>query len=875
MDGQQIDVKFGAQTAQLTQGINDVKAQLETLNAKVESISAGFAEGAKKIAEMFAVDKMMQFMEGAARLGDEVLKLSQLLGNTVEETSKLVNMFKVVGVSAESAGHTMAMFQRNMALGVENPASRQAQALKNLGVNLDEVKGKLDDGQALLEIMREAYQRLGNDANKTANFQAVFGLAFASNLPYLIKTTEEIEKLNSAIEKTGANMSTGMAQQFNETGDTLHLFHLALQGLGLTIASFIGPAFDYIIKKLTEATEWFTRNLRESSLLNSTFKIFIVTLDSLLAGLGALVLILQLLYETCAAVWNSIKAILETAVTFVWKLIKGDIEGAWNALKDGQKAVADEFKKRWGAMKQDATDFAADMHHLFANLQGGNLALPGEKYGPPAPKPKADPLKVGGHHAKGETTNYMQEWKQALQEQEVANNDFFKSAKATELAYWSEKRQWTRENEAKLIAELVASGMTQVQAKKRIKQLEFELDREVFMLKKEQANRQLGEYKAELDYQLSELKTQLQDKTISETEWYHRSIAINEQWLAKLRDIGMQDSAQYKEALKRKETIEREHFKNSQAEWASVFNWIDQRFTTMLQGVLMGTQTWQKALQNLFANMATSFIAEVAKMMLKWAAFQAMKAMGFGGIAKAIGNPLDALGGALGTMFGGAGRGSATPAGGAAGGVASAATNKALGALTSALGLNTTATGGNTDGILGWIEKQLVALAEMAGLTAATAANTVTTAVDTGVTEATSVPTMIESIAAMGTLTAATLMDAAAELTPLATGAWNLPGDMPAMLHKGEMVVPAVHAEALREGKGLNWGSSRSSSSGASSSSGGGGGGGDTHIYINAVDARSIQNLLRSNAPAVTGAIVHQIRNGDRTLTTAVRGNNK
>jgi hypothetical protein len=85
-------------------------------------------------------------------------------------------------------------------------------------------------------------------------------------------------------------------------------------------------------------------------------------------------------------------------------------------------------------------------------------------------------------------------------------------------------------------------------------------------------------------------------------------------------------------------------------------------------------------------------------------------------------------------------------------------------------------------------------------------------------------------------------------LTSLDVGAWELPGDMPAMLHKGEMVVPQNFAAGLRAHGGV-------------------GDGGDTvfnnHYYptINMRDPTSLKQLLQG-----TGAeLAHTIARGYRT----------
>jgi hypothetical protein len=66
----------------------------------------------------------------------------------------------------------------------------------------------------------------------------------------------------------------------------------------------------------------------------------------------------------------------------------------------------------------------------------------------------------------------------------------------------------------------------------------------------------------------------------------------------------------------------------------------------------------------------------------------------------------------------------------------------------------------------------------------------------------------------------------------LDVGAWNVPRDMTANIHKGETVVPTNFAEGMRQSGGF----------------GGAGGGGDTHLHMNisAIDGASVANLVHS-----------------------------
>lgn len=87
-----------------------------------------------------------------------------------------------------------------------------------------------------------------------------------------------------------------------------------------------------------------------------------------------------------------------------------------------------------------------------------------------------------------------------------------------------------------------------------------------------------------------------------------------------------------------------------------------------------------------------------------------------------------------------------------------------------------------------------------------------------------------------------------APMASFAQGAWELPGDMVAQVHKGETILPAPFAEDFRNNGG----------------SLGGGSGGITNINIQALDGHSVRQLFMDNGHHLADAIKEQAR-GFRT----------
>jgi len=100
--------------------------------------------------------------------------------------------------------------------------------------------------------------------------------------------------------------------------------------------------------------------------------------------------------------------------------------------------------------------------------------------------------------------------------------------------------------------------------------------------------------------------------------------------------------------------------------------------------------------------------------------------------------------------------------------------------------------------------------------------------------------------------TEATVMAFQGLVPALAVGAWDLPHDTLAQLHKGEMVVPATFASGLRA----------AASGGGDGGMGGGGGDTNVHFHVSALDGASVAAFIRSNGRAIAQVVAgHQSRN--------------
>jgi len=952
-DDNEMQAKITADNEDLKQKAKESAEAIKQMAAQMKEVEKNLDSLREKIVEAFSFAAIVEFTEHFAKLGDQALEMAAQLGTTVEAVTELQTAYKIMGIEGGLSARQLIVLQRDLSLAATNSSSVQAKALSNLGVNMDEVKSKLNDGKALLEIMRKAWQDNADGANKLANFQRIFGLSLAQNIPYLLKTDEEVAKVNETAKEMGTIFGERTAKAMSDSGEKLNTFWTSTRGLGESIFMVLKPALDLFFTTLTDIVLWlrsgseaianFINYSPDVVNLSSAFTTLwqqIVKFDQTMVELmgtfdaGALLNFTGFLADVSTMARDTAKEIawitaavkdlgawltrvkeeskenklFETSsekkeiddLTTKIELLKGQRELAAQAdlithkntaaeiekvIKESQdrieilsklhvdrleairKKQLDDEKKAWD-------DYGQYVLGILDSIEAANTANHHPKEKPEGKKDdgKRQPpgITTGGGGKHHPAPEFMKEWKEALQQQQIDNNDFFDKAKQTEQAYWESKLAFVQSNLKQITAQYIASGQTQEQAARSVRDLQFGLESQIFELKKANANKAIEEAKKALDRDLANFKEQLDAKQISESEWYEKSRAAHATYSAFLESQGAKDTEKWKDELRQRDKLDADHLKNASKVWVDAFNYIDQQINTMLNGVLQGTQTWEKAMQNFFKNMAISFITQIAQMTIKWLAFKALMTLSGGTVN--IGNPFNALSGigsAIGGLVGGGGAG-----GGAAGGGASSSEKQlttAVNAGTAATKTLATATGNNTIGTIantGGILQQIVGavqwIAGMLGLTTTTTAQ-----VGTNISlEASNIALAAEMVGLQFAIEALTIV-MATKPPGLATGAWSIPNDMHAIVHKGEMIIPAAHAEALRSGAGLNYGSNGSSGPSTPVGGGGGGGGGTIAVTINAMDSRSLQTFLQANPQSLARAMGVIGRNGSTQVATA------
>ena len=300
----------------------------------------------------------------------------------------------------------------------------------------------------------------------------------------------------------------------------------------------------------------------------------------------------------------------------------------------------------------------------------------------------------------------------------------------------------------------------------------------------------------------------------------------------------------------------------SEREWTSAFSSIGQSGERAMTGLIMETTTYRKAEMQVASSVIESAISMGSKVVESWAATElAKKFLTDSGVKQRV--EAEQAGGTTGLsviLARWVGLEEAKSTETTVGAAHRAATDSGGGFLSSIgsmvagwFGMETTKTAATTAGSAARTSVQTAA--DAAALTAALTAN-VAVAMSYAAVGAAAAGSSVAAIPLVGWAMAPGVaaetygtLSGFAAMASLDVGTTNVPADMVAQIHQGEMVVPAFESSMIRSGQ-------------ASLGGGGsdGGGGGDTHVHFNvsAMDGASVQSFFRSNASSIAQIVQAQ-----------------
>lgn len=220
-------------------GVGVLNNQLASLKALLPALSIGAA-----------VIGFQQLTKATLDLGDQLFKLSQRTGISVEELSELAHAGNLADVPVEALSIGLKKLAVNMADAARDTGDAK-DAFKALGISVTNADGSLKSSNQVMLEVADRFAAMEDGAGKTALAVKIFGRAGDQMIPLLNQGSAGLRENAEEARKLGIVWSTDLARKAEELNDNLTRLKQAFIGMareGIIDAAI--PALNEFIESL-------------------------------------------------------------------------------------------------------------------------------------------------------------------------------------------------------------------------------------------------------------------------------------------------------------------------------------------------------------------------------------------------------------------------------------------------------------------------------------------------------------------------------------------------------------------------------------------------------------------------------------------------
>jgi len=371
--------------------------------------AAGIAAITAAATAAFAV--MAKVTQSYAASGDELAKLSDKTGDTVERLSDLREVALLSGGSVESLQNAY----RQMSVSTFEAArgsKEYADVFKQLNIEIYNGQGQLKTAQQLMYEFSDRLATMGNATERAAVTQKLLTRAGQENLPMLIKGSAAMKDLEREVRELGYGFTEASSRAGEEFNDNLRKVGIVAEG----VRNIFGEAFLPVLNDVVqEFLAWYRAN---NQLLKQKIKEFAEgaaaglrevskelpgiarNVHELASDLGKIQDsgLLSIIGNLLKAAFNIFQWFFDAVAASVFYFVVEFMKpfellplGVGDAIKKARGVWETEMESWRGSMERDAQDLIDSFNNIVENFKPK-----GEVFGPPAPTPPPTGGKGGG-----------------------------------------------------------------------------------------------------------------------------------------------------------------------------------------------------------------------------------------------------------------------------------------------------------------------------------------------------------------------------------------------------------------------------------------------------------------------------------------------
>jgi len=665
MAEENVQVKFGAAFDELIRGLSNMTGQFRSSIDGMKGQLASLQEVGAGVQRVFL--GVTAVLAGGAVFTNAVRETERFIFSNIELARRL-------GISAEEAGSL------NVALGdafVDTGKFEQAQAMlarqlstneerfRALGVSTRDQNGNFRNAVDLMLDVNKRLLEFREGTDRNIEGIKIYGRSWMEIQDVLKVTPQSIEAARQKMEALGLTITQQGVQStmayksaLNDVGD-----------VGLALKNVIGQALMPILANLGN---WFAET---GPTLVSAFRVAIAAIVSLLWGL---VFAAQAVREVLSGAFENIRTALSRLMSAFVLILKGDFTGAKDEIVAGFVDIMDQGQLTFDRIVERARAASKAIMDLWdpdltpaSQGKGGGGTSAGEDV---AAKSRVSSWQTQWEVIKAAQGNALRDmldaeksfWTNILRREQLSVEERVQVyVKLGNIRQQVQKRGIDSamiELEREVVAEKDATTRQVLLAEKKLALIEnvygrYSLEYKRAQMEMDQAHqarinaaiqRELQGMSAQanianrrLEIDRQHLRNQetagqitaqqrLQLEFNLEQEIFNNKLAVLKSREAHLSATQIAE----RQALHAEiEALEVEHMGRSQQLnfemhqanvrfWQDLFSPIQNAISTTTQGLILGTTTWRKALENFGVSMLASFIDWLSKMLFQWLATQ-------------------------------------------------------------------------------------------------------------------------------------------------------------------------------------------------------------------------------------------------------------
>lgn len=266
---------------------------------------------------------------------DQLNKLSQSTGVSVESLSQLKYVAELSDVSLEDLSSSLAKLSRTASEAAQG-SKTQAEAFARLGISATDSSGALKGTEQLLLDIAEQFSQYEDGAAKAALAQDLFGRSGANLIPFLNQGRAGIEALKREADALGLTLSSDAAKAAEEFNDNLTRLKAVTQGI-----------VNQLIQEMLPVLQAFSANAVDSAARS----------ESLRAAVGVLGIAFKAVATAAVAVVSAFQQIGQAIYTLSvtqFRLLRGEF-----------KLAAEEFTTGFAKIRDNVVGDAATIGRIW------------------------------------------------------------------------------------------------------------------------------------------------------------------------------------------------------------------------------------------------------------------------------------------------------------------------------------------------------------------------------------------------------------------------------------------------------------------------------------------------------------------------------